>query len=169
MTNVNFMSNENKQKKYSVIQLVISLPIGAFCSYQAISQESYMAVGFFGALAGISIMLAFIALKNLTTAKESFLISGDENGITIKTSKDNTRTLMYSEIADIKAIQKGLLNKGVVLMMKNPEEYINSLSAEEKKQAKMNKQNFKSPVAVNVSFCEKSPVEIVNALQNTRN
>lgn len=111
----------------------------------------------------------FMCLKTLNRSKRPLetIVSADANGLTFATGENQSRTVAWADIRAIVPATKGI-QKGIAATIANPDAYLESLSAAEKKRAKDYRRFFGSPFSIKTNYCTESREAIADALNKVR-
>lgn len=148
-----------------IIAAVIGIGIYLFIVGGAIGGAILGGVGFSG------IMAANTGFKRLKLAKEQprTVVYADETGLTVPRDDFSNADLFFQwkdiESACIMANKEA--NKKLLIIIKNPNDYINALTDKKVKNfAKANMKRFKTPIIVSTVTCKESVGEIAKRINN---
>lgn len=150
---------------FGIIGAVIGIGFYIFVAQGAIGGAVLGGLGYGG------IMAANTGFKRLKLAKEQprTVVYADEAGLTVPRDDFSNADLFFQwkdiESACIMANKEA--NKKLLIIIKNPNDYINALTDKKTKNfAKANMKRFKTPIIVSTVTCKESVGEIAKRINN---
>lgn len=171
----------NKNKKFSYLNFVIKILLFAYFSYKwgsawiyGIDGDRWYAQLFMKWLAGITLFIVLMSIiddfrKLFFPKKEGELgLSIDEKGITDNVfDEENMGFIAWEDIERVRVKNNFLESTKILLMVKNPMDYINKAKNwKTKKQMKINYRKLETPIVINIEPLSIYKNDLVSMLRN---